>query len=158
MTQLFLDCDGVLADFDGYAEAYFGMNPRAYEEVVGSKAFWQELERKGNFYRDLPLMEDARELVDAVAHLRPVILTGAPRGDWAKQQKYDWAAEHFPELEIIVCRSADKWKYGQSGDVIIDDWNQYRHKWIEMGGVWITHTCAKTSLDALWAHYPELAL
>lgn len=156
MRQLFLDCDGVLADFDSYATDYFGMNPRVYEEKVGSKQFWQELEAKGNFYRDLPLMHDARGLVDAVAHLRPTILTGSPRGDWARQQKMDWAREHFPELDIIVCRSADKWKYSEPGDVIIDDWNQYRHCWIAAGGIWITHTCAKTSLDALWAHCPEL--
>lgn len=155
MPQIFLDCDGVLADFESYAKDYFGMPPRAYEAQVGSKTFWAELEAKGNFYRDLPVLPDARELVEGVAHLRPIILTGQPRGDWARQQKIDWAKEHFPELDIIVCRSADKWKYGERGDVIIDDWNEYRHRWIEMGGVWITHTCAKTSLNTLWAHYPE---
>ncbi len=157
LPSVFLDCDGVLADFDTYAESYFGMPPRAYEAKVGSKLFWQELEAKGDFYRNLPLMPDARELVDAVAHLSPTILTGCPRGEWAQQQKIDWAAEHFPGIPMIVCRSSDKYTFAKPGDVLIDDWHQHRHHWIAMGGVWISHTCAATSLAALWAHYPALA-
>ena len=155
LPHIFLDCDGVLADFDTYAEAYFGMQPREYEAKVGSSAFWQELEAKGDFYRNLPLMPDAHVLVDGVRHLNPTILTGCPRGNWAEAQKVAWAEEHFPGIPIITCRSADKRAHARAGDVLIDDWHQHRHRWIEMGGVWITHTCAETSLATLWAHYPE---
>ncbi len=156
-AHIFLDCDGVLADFDTYAEAYFGMPPRAYEAKVGSKVFWRELEAQGDFYRNLPLMPDARELVAGVAHLNPTILTGCPRGNWAEAQKVAWAHEHFPGIPVITCRSADKRAHANPGDVLIDDWPQHRHRWIEMGGVFISHFCAATSLAALWAHYPELA-
>lgn len=154
--QLFLDCDGVLADFDTYATAYFGMNPRQYEAQVGSERFWHELEAKGNFYRDLPLMHDAKMLVAWVKHLNPIILTGAPRGNWAQAQKIAWGAQHFPDLQMIVCRSADKREHAKPGDILIDDWHQHRHRWIEHGGIFISHTCAETSLAALWAHHPEL--
>ena len=154
--HIFLDCDGVLADFDTYAEEYFGMPPREYERRMGSAKFWAELEAKGDFYRNLPLMPDARELVAGVAHLRPTILTGCPRGDWAQGQKVAWAEEHFPGVPIITCRSADKRDHAKPGDVLIDDWHQHRHRWIEMGGIWISHTSAETSLAALWAYYPDL--
>ena len=156
-VQVFLDCDGVLADFDAYALDYFGVPPRLAEKEMGSAEFWRRLEAKGDFYRNLPVMDDAFELFDGVKHLNPVILTGCPRGDWAQAQKIAWAAEHFgPEVSIITCRSADKREHAKPGDVLIDDWHQHRHRWIEMGGVWITHTCAETSLAALWAHYPAL--
>jgi hypothetical protein len=155
-VHVFLDCDGVLADFDTYAEAYFGMPPRVYEKQVGSAQFWSELEAKGNFYRNLPLMSDARELVEGVAHLSPTILTGCPRGNWAEAQKVAWANEHFPGIPVITCRSADKRAHAKPGDVLIDDWPQHRHRWIEMGGVFISHFDAETSLAALWAHYPAL--
>jgi 5'(3')-deoxyribonucleotidase len=155
--HVFLDCDGVLADFDSYAETYFGMNPREYEAKVGSAQFWQELEAKGDFYRNLPVMPDARELYEGVKHLHPTILTGCPRGNWAQGQKVAWAAEHFPGVPIITCRSADKRDYAKPGDVLIDDWPQHRHRWIEAGGVFIVHHDAQTSLAALWAHYPDLA-
>ena len=154
--HIFLDCDGVLADFDSYAHDYFGNPPREYERLMGSERFWRELEAKGDFFRNLPLMHDARDLYEGVRHLSPTILTGCPRGDWAEAQKVAWAEEHFPGVPIITCKSANKRDYAKPGDVLIDDWHQHRARWIEMGGVWITHTCAETSLAALWAHYPEL--
>lgn len=154
--HVFLDCDGVLADFDTYAEAYFGMNPREYEKRMGSKKFWEQLEAKGDFYRNLPLMPDAMALFEGVKHLHPTILTGCPRGNWAQGQKVAWAAEHFPGVPIITCRSADKRDYAKPGDVLIDDWPQHRHRWIEMGGIFIVHHDAVSSLAALWAHYPAL--
>ncbi len=154
--HIFLDCDGVLADFDTYAHEYFGSHPRDYERMMGSERFWAELEAKGDFYRNLPLMDDAQVLVDGVKHLNPTILTGCPRGNWAEQQKVDWAKEHFPDLPIITCRSADKRAHAKAGDVLIDDWPQHRHRWIEHGGIFISHYDAESSLKALWAHYPHL--
>jgi len=156
LPQLFLDCDGVLADFDKYALEYFGMPPREYEAKMGAKKFWAELESKGDFYRNMYVMSDAHILFNATKHLKPIILTGCPRGDWAQQQKIDWAAEHFPGTEIITCRSADKRDYATAGDIIIDDWPQHRHRWIEYGGVWISHYDAQSSLDALFAHLSYL--
>ena len=40
MPQLFLGCDGVLADFDGYATELLGVPPRQYEARHGPKRFW----------------------------------------------------------------------------------------------------------------------
>ena len=156
VPHIFLDCDGVLADFDTYAEAYFGINPREYEKRMGSDQFWRELEAKGDFYRNLPLMPDARALYEGVKHLNPTILTRCPRGNWAEAQKVAWAHEHFPGVPVITCRSSDKRAHAKPGDVLIDDWPQHRHRWIEHGGVFISHFDAETSLAALWAHYPEL--
>lgn len=158
MTEptIFLDCDGVLADFDEAGRVLWGEEPRAYEARVGSARFWQELEDRGDFYRTLPLMSDATALYEGVEHLNPTILTGCPRGNWAEAQKVDWAARHFPGVPIITCRSSDKRAHAKPGDVLIDDWPQHRHRWIEHGGVFISHFDAETSLAALWAHYPHL--
>lgn len=154
--QIFLDCDGVLADFDTAARDILGMCPRRFEDKYGSASFWGALESHGSFYHDLPLMSDARELYEGVKHLNPTILTGAPRGGWADRQKHKWAAKHFPGVPVIVCRSAEKSLYMEPGDIIIDDWPQYRQIWLDKGGVWINHTSAEQSLAELWALYPEL--
>jgi hypothetical protein len=157
LPQVFLDCDGVLADFDSYALDLFGKLPRQYEEEIGSELFWQQLEAHGSFYRDLPLMPDARDLYDAVKHLDPVILTGSPKGDWARGQKIAWAEEHFPGVPVIVCKASEKFRHMKGpGDVLIDDWHKHRHHWIAAGGVFISHVDAKSSIKALWAHYPEM--
>lgn len=154
--HIFLDCDGVLADFDTHGHAYFGKSPRQAEADIGSDAFWSHLEAKADFYRNLPLMPDARELYAGVRHLSPTILTGCPKGKWAQAQKVAWAQEHFPGVPVITCRSADKRKHMRSGDVLIDDWPVHRHRWIEYGGIFISHYDAASSLDTLWAHYPHL--
>lgn len=145
----------MLADFDVGAEDLFGINPRKYEKLHGSSMFWKKLREADEFFFNLPLMDDARELYDNVKHLKPIIITGCPRGDWAQPQKRRWAEKHFPGVPVITCASADKRNYADPGDVLIDDWPQYRHKWVEMGGVFISHFCARTSLNTLWAHKPE---
>lgn len=104
--QLYLDCDGVLADFEQAATDLLGMPPRQFEKRHGLPTFWQRLARHGDFYGSLPLMPDATMLFDAVRHLDPIILTGLPRGNWAAPQKVRWAAEHFPGTRIITCLAA----------------------------------------------------
>jgi hypothetical protein len=47
-TQIFLDCDGVLADMDEKILSLFGMANA--EEVLGSESFWKNI---AQHYRDL---------------------------------------------------------------------------------------------------------
>jgi hypothetical protein len=94
--QLFLDCDGVLADFATGATAILGMPSQAFEKRYGAGRFWAKLAKAPEFYFGLPLLPDAMRLFEAVRHLDPVILTGLPGGNWAADQKVRWAAQHFP--------------------------------------------------------------
>src|SRR5688572_16644182 len=96
MSHLFLDLDGVLADFDAGAHMVLAMSPKAFEEKHGRREFWRRLAKAKDFYATLPLMPDAMKLFEAVKHLEPTILTGLPLGNWAAPQKVRWAAEHFP--------------------------------------------------------------
>lgn len=147
--QLFLDCDGVLADFDRAAQELFGMPSREAERKLGPKAFWMKIHRQETFYRNLPLMPDARQLFDAVAHLHPIILTGCPIGGWAEPEKVEWAAEHFPGTEIITCMSREKYLHMDPGDVLVDDYRKYQRHWEGAGGIFIHHTSAKSTIAAL---------
>ena len=45
MPTVFLDCDGVLADFDAGAKQAFGMSPAEFERRFGLKRFWASLPR-----------------------------------------------------------------------------------------------------------------
>jgi hypothetical protein len=93
---MFLDCDGVLAAFDTAAEQIFNHNPRHAEAALGTEVFWSRLRGHSDFYGSLPVMADAMQLYDAVAHLDPIILTGCPTGGWSERQKINWANRHFP--------------------------------------------------------------
>lgn len=147
--QLYLDCDGVLADFDAGVVQLLGMPPRLYEKRHGLGAFWRELARDPDFYGSLPLMPDAMTLFDAVRHLDPVILTGLPRGQWAAPQKVRWAAEHFPGTRVLTVMAVDKHKHALAGDILVDDQLRHAHLWESAGGRFVHHRNADSTLARL---------
>ncbi len=150
--KLFLDCDGVLADFDALATDILGMYPRNFEDQYGQKEFWKRLAMYDGFYEKLPLMSDAMYLWQSVQHLNPTILTGCPRGGWAEEQKQRWAVKMFgSDVHMITCRSRDKRVHMHEAkhNILIDDWPEYKHLWEEREGTFILHTSANDSLNQL---------
>lgn len=152
--RLYLDCDGVLADFDKGATAILGLPPRAYERRHGIGRFWHKLASAPDFYFGLPLMPDAMALFEAVRHLDPVILTGLPRGNWAADQKVRWAARYFPGTRIVTTLARDKRDHAREGDVLVDDQSKHRHLWEEAGGIFIHHESAADTLERLDSYFP----
>ncbi len=152
--RLYLDCDGVLADFDRGAETVLGVPPRVFAERHGRGRFWARLAQTPDFFYRLPLMPGATELFAAVRHLHPVILTGLPRGDWAAAQKVRWAAHHFPGTRIITCLAADKRDHCTSGDVLVDDTLKYSHLWQDAGGIFVHYRSVDQVLDELAGLFP----
>lgn len=152
--RLYLDCDGVLADFEKGATAVLGVHPRAFEKRHGLGRFWARLASAPDFYFSLPLLPDAMELYEAVKHLDPVILTGLPRGNWAADQKVRWAAQHFPGVRIITTLARDKRDHAKQGDVLVDDQLKHRHLWEEAGGIFVHHESAAETVEALKAYFP----
>ena len=154
--RLFLDADGVLADFDHGVQQLLGMKPKAYIARHGRGAFWKRLANAKNFYGSLPQMPDAQILFGAVKHLSPTILTGLPLGRWAAPQKVEWAAEHFPGVPIITCMAADKHKHMHRGDVLVDDREKHRAAYEAAGVVFVHHSNAEDSLRQLAKIYPSV--
>ena len=155
MRQLYLDCDGVLADFDRGATAVLGLRPNTYEARHGPGHFWRKLAAAPDFYFGLPLMADAMILFEGVRHLDPIILTGLPQGNWAAGQKVRWAARHFPGTRIITTLARDKRDHCREGDVLVDDQLRHRHRWEEAGGIFIRHRNAAETLVELAAYFPS---
>jgi 5'(3')-deoxyribonucleotidase len=156
--RLFLDADGVLADFDLGARRLLGASPKQFIAKHGRGAFWKRLASAPDFYARLPEMPDARELFDAVKHLEPTILTGLPLGSWAAPQKVEWAAEHFPGVPIITCMARDKHKHMHSGDVLVDDREKHRAEYEAAGIVFVHHKNAEDSLRQLARLFPSVKL
>lgn len=156
MSRLFLDCDGVLADFNAGARALFGMEVAAFEARHGKRDFWRRIASAPDFYATLPLMPDACELFDAVAHLDPVILTGLPIGNWAAPQKIRWAATNFPGVPIITCMARDKHRHMTGADILVDDRLDYRSAWEAPGGIFVHHRSARESIAALANLFPSI--
>lgn len=155
--QLYLDCDGVLADFEKGAAAVLGMPIKAFEKRHGPGRFWAKLAKAPDFYFGLPLLPDAMRLFDAVKHLDPIILTGLPVGNWAADQKLRWAAKHFPGTRIITTMARDKRNHAKQGDVLVDDMFKHAHLWEEAGGIFIHHQSVDETLERLKVYFPVRA-
>lgn len=143
---LYLDLDGVLADFDRGVEIITGKRP----DQQSTRAMWSALSRHADFFGTLEMMRDAKELWEYCAPHKPVILTGLPLGNWAAAQKKRWVANMLGEdVEVITCMSRDKPKWSRPGHVLVDDREKTKAGWEANGGTFILHTSAATSIKAL---------
>ena len=148
--HIYVDLDGVLSDFDRAAVALLGCYGWKYEAQHGAKAFWDRIHGADEFFYNLPLLPDARELWDYCCSVgEPTVLTGVPKNPTAADQKRRWVQQHFGHDRVITCASRDKCKHGRPGDILVDDWDRYRHLWQEMGGTFVLHTCAVDSIRQL---------
>ena len=154
--RLFLDADGVLADFDRGAKDLLGMSAKHFIARHGRGEFWKRLARANNFYISLAEMPDARRLFDAVKHIEPTILTGLPLGSWAAPQKVEWAAEHFPGVPIITCLARDKHRHMHPGDVLVDDREKHRQAYEAAGVVFVHHKNTEDSVRQLSKIYSSV--
>lgn len=156
MKNLFLDLDGVVADFERGIEAIFGENPFKTKKFSAATT-WRIIYKQDDFFANLPLMDDARYLLDAIYALeakemvRLSILTGIPRGNWAVDQKKRWVAENLRlDIPVITCQSAAKPTYaGDENDILIDDRDDLIAGWRENGGTGIHHINARTTVEHL---------
>ena len=144
---LFLDMDNVLCDFAGHHEAMLGRRPTTTADDVD----WEAVRAVPGFYADMPPMADMGELWGAVRHLDPVLLTGVPKSvPAAADDKRTWVRKHLgTHVLVVTTLSKDKAFYAKPGDVLVDDWNKYKHLWVAAGGHWVTHTSAASTVDKL---------
>jgi hypothetical protein len=76
--KIYLDMDGVVADFDKRFTDLAGMGPREFEEEYGKNAFWDFIDEGDNklvFWIGIPPMSDAKQLVDFVSNYDYEMLT-----------------------------------------------------------------------------------
>jgi hypothetical protein len=149
--QLFLDMDGVLADFDRHHETVFGFRPCKLADNVD----WKAVRAVPRFYEAIPPMADLDVLWGAVAHLNPIVLTGVPSSvEEAPDNKRAWVRRHLgSHVEVRCCRSSEKWRHVMPGrvlgDVLVDDWEKYKNSWLVAGGRWVTHVTAADTVQQL---------
>lgn len=144
--QIYCDMDGVLADFDAYYEKLFG-----YVPTRPGGTDWALVRSVDDFYLKMPRMSDLDTLWDRIHKHNPIVLTGIPSQiDAADNDKREWAKAHLPPgIKMICCAAKDKSLHCEPGDILIDDYERHKSKWLDAGGVWITHTSAKDTCRQL---------
>ena len=147
MATLYLDMDGVVSDFDGYAEPIVGF--RTPGGVRYDQEGWEKISANPRVYRDLPEMTDADRLVEEVQQIARDnnmdvrFLTAIPRQNdvpWAFHDKTEWIRERWPNIPVFFGPySHDKHVHCQPGDILIDDRPSNIDEWNAAGGHGILH-------------------
>jgi hypothetical protein len=143
VKKLFLDLDGVLADFDRGVVTILGKRP----DELPTRLMWATIAKQEDFFGTLKMMHDAQDLWDYCRPYDPTILTGLPRGKWAEPQKRRWVSNLLGrDVQVITCMSAEKHRWSAPGHILIDDREKLKEDWEKKGGTFILHVNAKCSI------------
>jgi 5'(3')-deoxyribonucleotidase len=149
MRTIFLDMDGVVADFDTFAEELLGREIGWGDTTQDLSAEeWLRLASVDRLYYQLPLMPDATKLVAYVKSLSTRFqigfLTAIPRRTTipsARADKQAWVDKYFPGMRMDIGPfSHDKHKWCSPGDILVDDRPSNIREWNAAGGIAIYHT------------------
>ena len=148
--ELFLDLDGVCADFESKVKEITGFYPH---EIPTGK-MWKACATHPEFFATLDWKHDGQELWNFCKDHNPTILTGMPHGKWASGQKKRWVGEKMGwDVPVITCMSSDKpeeamkvRKHPNSVLVLIDDREDAGIRWKRTNGVFIHHTSTSNSI------------
>lgn len=154
--NLYIDADGVLADFDKKVIEIFGKPVSSFDKGK----FWAMLSKYDaeveKFFRNLPKCDGADQLVkfatDNFNHVTILTAAGYTPKD-ASQQKQEWFAEHYPGLKVIcVAKSPDKAQYASWDSILIDDRSKSIDPWVAKGGNGILHRNVPDTIEQLKAY------
>lgn len=150
MTQtIYLDMDGVLADFNTAARNHIRATEqeRLQAEQNGRwpQEKWARLREQTHFYRHLPKMPQADELVQLARRFRDElgwelkILTAIPHNNDMHevfQDKFEWIQDYYPDIKMhFGPYSEDKQKHANPGDILVDDRTSNCEQWSSVQGL-----------------------
>lgn len=136
--ELYLDLDGLFADFDGRIRKLTGRWP--WE--ISRGYLWATVAKDDRFYYQLELYPESIQLWEFCKKHDPWFLTGAPSMKSATVDKQDWTSLKFGDYwkaRTIVLPKKDKPKYAKSNAILVDDTQKNLSAWAEAGGIAVWH-------------------
>lgn len=151
--KIYLDLDGVIADFYGTAEYLLGC---PYHSLAPTVA-WEQLSKIPSLYKNLPLLPGARdfflELQRRCTELAILTALPWPTGELinAAIDKKTWVRRHISsEVQVLTVEEGKlKASFAHPNAILIDDSRGNIDAWSSVGGIGILHSTPGNSLVAL---------
>ena len=155
--KIYVDMDGVVADFDKRFTDLAGMSPSEFESKNGKNAFWDfiDVKHKLAFWVGIPPMSDAQSLMDYVSKHDYEMLTAPSikkeslmgKGLWMR----NWTKKGlFPTKPKVNYKPAkNKHHFAAPNHILIDDKQSTIDSWNAAGGIGILHTSAGNTINQL---------
>lgn len=151
---IYIDMDGVVADFDRAVIQRHNPTPQDIEYSKNNqrwpKTIWQQIIKDPHFYRDLPKMPQADRMITIARRFRDTLgwnlymLTAIPKDNDIPdciQDKILWMNQHYPDIPVrFGPYSQDKQFHAKPGDILVDDKPSNIEQWRNRGGTAIQVT------------------
>ena len=158
--KIYLDMDGVVADFDKRFRDLAGMGPKEFENKYGKNKFWDFIDEGDNkikFWVGIPPMDGASQLVDYVSQHDYSMLTAPSAKKQSRLGKLLWIRNHtgdiFPSKPQVIFKKAKEKHLVKPSltekDILIDDRADTISNWESAGGTGILYTSASQVISAL---------
>ena len=159
--MIYLDMDGVLADFERGVQELCHMealSQNGKRDLKQDDLMWDAIRETDHFYDRLELVPGAKELFNRIYGKygdQCEILTGIPREErgivTAEQDKRNWTKRMLSDTVKVnaVCRK-HKQNYCKGPEsVLIDDREKTIREWRELGGTGILYVNAEETIKKL---------
>lgn len=164
--KVYLDMDGVLADFIAGYNKRFGTNYAGNEELPDAKVDQNFPKLVGtDFFQTLPMFGSAPQLVRAVVDLFGYYnISSSPlRGDHENSgnNKRAWLVSHLSpnprQIEITSRKEKNAVQANGTPNVLVDDKPRNIQRWQDRGGIGILYNAAVDDVDDVIAKLKAIA-
>jgi hypothetical protein len=167
LPEIYLDIDGVLADFEKGANKVLKANGyplwldeswNEFDEFQKDEIRWSLIGLQENFWSTLPTVRESKKLFRFVEPYKPNILSVVEirQSNLSKASRYDWLTEKFGygafyELHLIddLVESGHAINIHGRPNVLIDDSKEHCEIFESCGGIAIHHQTAGRTITQL---------
>ena len=157
IKRIFVDMDGVLADFIQGCSAMIGepLTPDNNGHMIYDQRKLELTNKR--LFRNLPPMVDMHDLLAYIRHteLPWEILTaaGTINRELVVYDKNEWIKQWVSPNVVVTCtyNGNQKGGFAMKNCVLIDDRQRNIDVWEKNGGIGILHTSARSTIDQLKA-------
>jgi len=145
-AEIYVDMDGVLADFFGVWTKMVGV--KNWKEVKDVDSALDMIRSQKDFWINLPLTPNASKLLNSIKKVKgnyTILSSPLPDDPNSEPQKREWVKKMlsgFAPKRVIITHNKSAYAKQPDGtpNVLIDDYGDNIQKWENAGGIGIQHS------------------